>query len=511
MQLSEMADISRSLAETGSSREKRDRLADFLRRLSPSEAEIATAFLTGQLRQGRIGIGAAAVRDVTSVASASAPTLSLHNIDAVFQRITQTRGKGSNARRLQELQTLFAQATSEEQRFLQRLLLGELRQGALQGVMVEAVARAAEVPAAKVRRAWMLAGDLREVAKVALVEGTEGLARFDVQLFRPVQPMLAMPADDVQAVLDKLNDAAFEYKLDGVRVQVHKAGGDVRIFTRQLHDVTRAVPEIVQAVQQLPARELILDGEALSLRTDGRPHPFQTTMRRFGRSRDIEQLRESLPLTPFFFDCLYVDGRSLIDETAQQRCLALGESLPGTLQMPRLVTRDPAEAEAFMQRALDQGHEGLLAKSLSAGYQAGRRGQSWLKIKPAHTLDLVVLAAEWGSGRRHGTLSNLHLGARDPETGGFAMIGKTFKGLTDEMLQWQTQRLLQLETARESYVVHVRPELVVEVAFSDVQTSPRYASGVALRFARVKRYRADKSPADADTIATVRAIHAANT
>jgi DNA ligase-1 len=351
----------------------------------------------------------------------------------------------------------------------------------------------------------MLAGELPEVARAVLTEGRSGLARFHLQLFRPLQPMLASPAADLSEALDRLGEAALELKLDGARVQVHKAGDDVRVYSRRGNDVTLAVPELVETVQALPARQLLLDGETIALRPDGSPLPFQATMRRFGRKLDVDRLRGELPLTSFFFDILHLDGQDLIDRPAGERFAAMAEAMPD-LTVPRLVTADSDEADAFFAQALAQGHEGIMAKATDGPYEAGRRGFSWLKIKPAHTLDLVVLAAEWGHGRRQGWLSNLHLGARDPDNGGFVMLGKTFKGMTDERLAWQTKRLQELALGTDSWTVHVRPELVVEVAFSDVQESPQYPGGMALRFARVKRYREDKTAAEADTIGAVRKI-----
>src|SRR3989441_9061136 len=382
--------------------------------------------------------------------------------------------------------------------------MGELRQGALEGLVTEAVARAAGLDGDTVRRATMLAADLGRVARAALTQGAAGLTSFRVELFHPIQPMLAQAADDVADALTRLGgEAAFEHKLDGARIQVHKSGDGVRVFSRQLNDVTPAVPEVVEAVRRLPLTDAILDGEAIAVRPDGTPLPFQVTMRRFGRKLDVERLRAELPLVPFFFDILYADGAPLLDEPYARRFAVLAAVVPGEQRVARIVTSDAGEAGAFFVRAIAAGHEGLMAKALDARYDAGARGAAWLKLKPAHTLDLVVLAAEWGHGRRRGRLSNLHLGARDG--GGFAMLGKTFKGMTDEMLEWQTAKLLELETRRDGHVVHVRPELVVEVAFNGIQASPTYPGGLALRFARIVRYRPDKGPDQSDTIEIGRA------
>jgi DNA ligase-1 len=429
----------------------------------------------------------------------------VHEVDAVLAGIAGTSGKGAAAARAAQLQALFARATAPEQDFLLRLLVGELRQGALEGVMLDAIADAAGVPAAEVRRAAMFSGDLGATARIALAEGRAGLARFGIELQRPVQPMLAQPAEDIAEAMAQLGTAALEWKVDGARVQVHKAGEVVKVYTRNLNDVTDSVPEIVEALRALPARELILDGEAVALQADGAPQPFQVTMRRFGRKLDVARMRNELPLAVYFFDCLLHDGTPLIDRPARERFDALAAALPAPLVVPRLVTADVAAAEDFYADTLARGHEGVMAKALDAPYEAGSRGASWLKVKRAHTLDLVVLAAEWGHGRRSGWLSNLHLGARDP-AGGWVMLGKTFKGMTDALLEWQTRELLARETQRERHVVHVRPELVVEIAFNDLQESPQYPGGLALRFARVKGYRPDKRAEEADTIATVRSL-----
>ena len=506
MRLADLVTTSRRTSETRSRLEKTAALADLLRRLGPEEIDPAVAWLSGNLRQGRIGLGPAAIRGASPGTAAAEPALTIGEVDATFDRIAGVSGAGSTAERARLLSGLLSRATAEEQGFLTRLIFGELRQGALAGQMAEALAAAAEVPADEVRRALMLAGELPSVAKAVLLEGRAGLGRFRLELFRPLQPMLAQPAGDVSEALERLGEAALELKLDGARVQVHKAGGDVRVYSRRGNEVTQAVPELVESVQAMPAQQLLLDGEVIALRPDATPHPFQVTMRRFGRKLDVPRMREELPLTPFFFDLLHLDGTDLIDRPAGERFAALGEAAPG-LAVPRIVTADPEEADAFFEDALRRGHEGIMAKAVDAPYEAGRRGFSWLKVKPAHTLDLVVLAAEWGSGRRQGWLSNLHLGARDPEHGGFVMLGKTFKGLTDEMLAWQTRRFQELALGTsDGWVVHLRPELVVEIAFSDVQESPHYPGGMALRFARVKRYREDKTAAEADTVETVRKI-----
>jgi len=507
MLLFEIVRTSQQVGQTSGRLDKLGHLGACLRHLAPEEIEIGVNFLAGRLRQGTIGIGAATLRSAAAVAATKEPVLTLAQVDAACETISRTTGAGSTAERRRILDTLFSHATTDEQHFLLRLFVGELRQGALEGIMAEAIARAANVPAASVRRACMLTGDLSVVAKSALSEGVSGLARFSLQLLQPIQPMLAQPAEDVADALQNLHEAAFEYKMDGARVQVHKQGADIRVFTRTLKDVTNSVPEVLDIVHRLPARSIILDGEVLALRPDGSPHPFQVTMRRFGRKLGVVSMRDSMPLTPFFFDCLHLDGEDLIDRSSADRITALHDALPSSFVTPRLVTQELSTAEAFLHEALRQGHEGVMAKALDATYEAGRRGSAWLKIKRAHTLDLIVLAVEWGSGRREGWLSNLHLGARDPVNGGFVMLGKTFKGMTDEMLFWQTEKFKALQLSTDGYTVSVRPEVVVEIAFNDIQASPHYPGGLALRFARVKRYRPDKTAAQADTIETVRALY----
>jgi len=502
--LAEVVRASAAVASTSSRLAKIRVIADCLRALAPEEIEIALPWLSGDIRQGKLALGYASLKSAMGN-SASSASLTVQEVDGAFQALKTIKGKGSAAARESELKNLFGKATAEEQDFLLRLIVGELRQGALEGVMLEAVAAAAELPAAEIRRAATHAGGIPQVARAALTGGKDALQQFEIRPMRPVLPMLAQPAEDVAAALKDLGRALLEWKLDGARIQVHKSGSEVRVFTRNLNDVTARVPEVLTALKDVPS-SLILDGEAIALRWDGRPHPFQVTMRRFGRKLDVEALRGELPLSVFFFDCLLRDGKTLMDAGAGERRKALEESLPATLLTPSLVTDDVKEAEAFYADALSRGHEGLMAKALDAPYEAGRRGAGWLKIKSAHTLDLVVIAVEWGSGRRKGWLSNLHLGARDPRTGGFVMLGKTFKGLTDETLEWQTRELLARETRRDEWTVHVRPELVVEIAFNDVQQSPQYPAGMALRFARVKGYRPDKRADEADTIDTVRRI-----
>jgi len=504
--LAEVVRTSAQVAGESSRLAKIRRIADCLRQLQPEEVDIAIAYLSGETRQGKLALGYATLRACVHGA-APAAVLTLLEVDAAFAALKSVKGKGAAARRSELLAQLFRKATAEEQDFLARLIVGELRQGALEGVMLDAVAAAAGLPVAEVRRAATFAGGVAPVARAVLAAGAAGLAGFAIRLMRPVLPMLAQPAEDVGAAMAQLGTAILEWKLDSARVQVHKSGDDIRVFTRNLNDVTGAVPEVLSAVRQAKAQSLILDGETIALRADGRPHPFQLTMRRFGRKLDVDALRNELPLSVFFFDCLLADGQALVDRPARERHDLLRASLPAGIVTPSLVTQDVEKASAFYAEALQRGHEGIMAKAMDAPYQSGRRGAGWLKVKRARTLDLVVLAAEWGSGRRRGWLSNLHLGARDPASGGFVMLGKTFKGLTDETLAWQTREFLAREARRDDYTVYVRPELVVEIAFNDLQESPHYPAGLALRFARVKGYRPDKRPQEADTIETVRRIY----
>ena len=572
--LSDLVRTSAAVSRASGRRVKINEIARLLRQAAPDEIPVAVAFLSGELRQRQIGVGYAALGGVPGP-DPGLPPLTVAETDSVFAAIGATTGPGSQAERRRLLGTLFGRATPDEQAFLTRLLAGELHQGALEGVMTEAVARAAGVDAGEVRRALLLGGSLPAVAEAALSAASAArhepppadraptsqprpdqppadqpladqapadqaaadaasasasasaddagaataalaaLRAFRLEVGRPLRPMLAASAPTVAAALERVCPAAAEWKIDGIRIQVHRQGPEVRVFTRTLDDITARLPEITRAVLASPAGALVLDGEAIALDPGGRARPFQVTASRAGTQAAPGQESADVPLTPFFFDLLHLDGRDLIDEPATVRHALMAEALPADLRVPRLVTGDVAEAEAFFADAVARGHEGVVLKSLDAPYAAGRRGSEWIKVKPRHTLDLVVLAAEWGHGRRRGWLSNLHLGARDPG-GGFVMLGKTFKGLTDEMLRWQTERFLDLaeppgqqpgdDLGDARGVLAMRPEMVVEIAFDGVQASPRYPGGLALRFARVLRYRPDKQVAEADTIDAVRAI-----
>ena len=504
--LAELAGVSRAVSATSARLAKVAALADALRSAEVDEIPIVVAYLSGELPQRQIGVGWASLRSVPAPASAS--SLTVLSVDGEFSKIGAVAGKGSAAERKRLVGELFAGATEDEQYFLVRLLSGELRQGALDGVMTDAVARAAEVPVGEVRRAVMLSGSLTATAQAALGGGSAALARFGLQIGRPLKPMLASSEVSIDEALARIGgQAAVEWKLDGIRVQAHIADGAVRLFTRSLDDITERLPEVVTALATLPVQDAVFDGELIALRADGRPYAFQDTASRAASEVDApgagKQGAATMPLSVFLFDALHLDGADLIDLPDAERHAALAAVVPQAMLMPRLVTDDPGEAAEFFQQSVAKGHEGVVVKSLTTPYAAGRRGAGWIKVKPRHTLDLVVLAVEWGHGRRQGWLSNLHLGARNPETGGWVMLGKTFKGLTDELLTWQTERFLQLEDRRDDWTVYVRPEQVVEIAFDGVQRSPRYPGGVALRFARVLRYREDKTADEADTIETV--------
>jgi DNA ligase-1 len=501
MLLRDIVDTSRAVASTRARSAKIEALAACIGRMGPPEVAAGVAFLAGEPRQRRLGVGWASLRELPP--AAGEPALTVADIDVTFGRLAELAGSGSQAERRRLVWDVFGHATADEQEFLRRLALGDLRQGALESIVADATARAFTVPPAELRRALMLAGDLGEVATIALEHGMDGLRGVHLRVGRPVQPMLAATAPDLDAALERTGPAAVEWKLDGARIQVHRSGNDVAVFTRSLDEVTDRLPEVVEAALELDADPLVLDGEAIALRPDGRPQPFQVTGSRFGSRTAVDDLRRTTPLTPFVFDVLHAEGEDLLDLPGHERQQRLAALLPERLRVPRQEAGSPEEATAFQADALARGHEGVVVKALAAPYAAGRRGAGWIKVKPRITLDLVVLAAEWGHGRRQGWLSNLHLGARADDGSGFVMLGKTFKGLTDEMLAWQTERLLQLETRREGIAVFVHPELVVEIAFDGVQTSPRYPGGVALRFARVLRYRDDKSADEADTLSTV--------
>jgi DNA ligase 1 len=507
-QLSSLVNTSLKVAATSSRRLKVQELAAFLNTLSAEELETAVNYLSGEISQGKIGITYKQLK--TGAEPGAEALLSIAEVDGFLENIAEIRGAGSRDRRAAALHALFSRAMPAEQQFLIRLIAGELRQGALAGVMVDAIAAASGVPIARVRQAAMYSKSLGAMARAAMTGGSEALTKFQLTLFVPASPMLAQTAADATEALQELGgEAAFEWKMDGARIQVHKVGDEVRIYTRSLNEVTAAVPEILASVRTLDAHTLILDGEAIAFDSAGRPHPFQITMRRFGRKLNVAALRDTLPISAFFFDCLYADGRSIVEQSTRLRFTALAAAVPETMRVPRLITSSESAADAFYEAAIKAGHEGLMAKALDAPYEAGNRGASWFKIKRAHTLDLVVLAAEWGHGRRAGKLSNLHLGAIDASSGEYIMLGKTFKGLTDVMLKWQTQELLARETHRDQWTVYVRPELVVEIAFSDLQVSSRYPGGLALRLARVKRYREDKKLEEADSMQAVRQIYAA--
>jgi DNA ligase-1 len=494
MLFAELAAATEDVRASSGRKAKVARLASALRGLDPGERAAGAGYLAGAPRQRVLGVGWASLKELPP--PASEPSLSVADVDVAFDALAELSGAGSVGARRAALGALLGRATASEQAYLRALIIGDLRQGALAAVVGDAIAAAADVPVAAVRRALMLRGDLGAVAVAALDGGAAALEAFRLEIGRPIAPMLASTAPDVDAALVKTGPAAVEWKLDGARIQVHRSGDSVSIFSRTLDEVTDRLPEIVEAARALPGAAFVLDGEAIALRSDGRPYPFQVTGSRFASRGE-----HSVVLTPMFFDLLHLGGVDLLDRPGSERAAALSALVPAEWRVPR---GGPEQ----LALALERGHEGVVVKALDAPYEAGRRGSAWVKVKPVHTLDLVVLGVEWGSGRRRGWLSNLHLGARDAD-GGFVMLGKTFKGLTDEMLRWQTEKLLALEERRTGHVVYVRPELVVEIAFDGVQTSPRYPGGVALRFARVVRYREDKPASEADTLESVLALRPA--
>ncbi|MHA7960891.1 ATP-dependent DNA ligase [Streptomyces sp. L500] len=504
MLLIDVARASEEIAATRSRSAKTAVLAGVFRAAGPDEAPVVIPYLAGRLPQRRTGVGWSTLRDLP--APAAVPSLTVGDVDRALTAIAAVAGKGARTERKRLLDGLLGAATEREQHFLLRLIGGELRQGALDALAVEGLAAAAGAAPEEVRRAVMLGGSLGAVARALLAGGPAALAEFRLEVGRPVLPMLARSAKNVDEALDRLGPCAVEEKLDGVRVQVHRDGEDVRVFTRTLDEITGRLPELVGAALELPVSSVVLDGEAVALDATGRPHAFQDVASRIGTR--TAGAGSALPLSAVFFDVLAVEGRELLSLPTAERHAVLAQAVPEPLRVRRLVVADPSDAATrtaardFAEETLRRGHEGVMLKSLDAGYVAGRRGAAWLKVKPVHTLDLVVLAAEWGHGRRRGFLSNLHLGARRPD-GSFAMLGKTFKGLTDEMLAWQTDRLRSLAVSDDGFAVWVRPELVVEIAFDGLQRSPRYPEGVALRFARVVRYREDKGAEEADTVETV--------
>jgi DNA ligase-1 len=508
MLLHDVVETSRRVAATTSRTAKVDALADCLARAGddgPETVGVVAAHLSGVLPQRRIGVSWRGLQNLPE--PAPEPGLTVQEVDAAATAIAAIGGSGSATARAAAVRTLFSRATADEQGWLRGLITGETRQGAGDGVMLQAIAKAADVPDAAVRRAVMLAGHAGPVARAALAGGVAALDAVTLEVGRPLRPMLAGSAPDVAAALATLGgEVVVETKLDGIRLQAHVDRGTVRLFTRTLEEVTDRMPEITQALAGLGVTAAVLDGEVIALRPDGRPQPFQVTGALTASTADVERLRREVPLTPFFFDLLHLDGADLLDEPGRERWARLGEVVPPSWLPPRLVTDDAARAAAFFAALVAGGHEGVVVKDPALPYAAGRRGPGWVKVKPRHTLDLVVLAVEWGSGRRKGWLSNIHLGARDAETGELVMLGKTFKGMTDEMLAWQTERFQQLAVERGDWVVRLRPEQVVEVAFDGVQRSSRYPGGMALRFARVLRYRDDKPVDEIDTVQTVRAL-----
>ncbi|WP_106186038.1 ATP-dependent DNA ligase [Umezawaea tangerina] len=496
MLFTEVVETSETVAGTRSRLAKVAALAALLKRL---DTPAVVSFLVGVPSQGRIGAGWRTVQDL-DVPPAGGESLTVVEVDEALGAYGEFSGKGSAQRRSDLLAALFGRATAAEQGFLRRLLTGELRQGALEGVMLDAIASAADVPAPSVRRAFMLSGSLTDTAVAALHGGEEELSAFRLVVGRPVRPMLASPAESLPEALAELGSVVVEHKLDGARIQVHRQGSDVHVFTRTLREITATVPELVDLVRAMPCTSVVLDGETLALTDDGKPRPFQETMSRFG-AQDVRELL----LSPFFFDCLHLDGHDLLDTPLRDRLTAL-RTVAGVHVIPGVVEATEEQAASVVDQALAAGHEGVMVKALDSPYAAGRRGRAWQKVKPVHTLDLVVLGVEWGSGRRSGKLSNLHLGARDPDGGPPIMVGKTFKGMTDELLDWQTRELATIAVEEHRWGILVRPTMVIEIELDGAQVSPRYAGGVALRFARVLRYRPDKDPTDADTIDAVRAL-----
>ncbi len=510
MLLRDIVTVSKRVRETTRKKEKIFLISDFLKNCRGKEISIASSYLSGEIPQQSLGIGWGILEKVISTSLLNPKNINLIEVDQFLNEISSLSGKGSLEKKVKLLQDLFSSIDEEEKQFIAGLITGELRQGALVGIVIDAITEASNIPEQLIQQAFMLSGNIGEVARVALEEGVSGLSSFKPRLFKPISPMLANTAEKEDDPLLRWGEVACEYKIDGARIQVHKDKEEIKVFTRHLKEVTERVPEIIEFAKGLPFDQAIFEGEVFAIRGDGRPMPFQITMRRFGRVQEIERIRKELPLTSYFFDLLYIDGESLLNEPYNKRFHLLSKHIPDRYIIPRIITNQKDEILNFLKKSLEEGNEGIMAKSMDSPYVAGHRGYYWLKIKPSQTLDLVVLGAEWGHGRRKGYLSNLHLGARDPESGRFIMLGKTFKGLTDEMLRWQTEKLLSIEIDRDEWTVYVQPSLVVEIAFDSLQESPRYPGGLALRFARVKRYRLDKSPHEADTIQKVWEIFESN-
>lgn len=505
MRLARLAGAHVALKSTASRKKKQAHLVEVISELNGTDIEIGVAYLCGEIRQPKLGVGYATLA-ATDVPAAKESTLSLAQVDQTLEQIALVSGKGSKAAKLSLLQSLLSLCTTEEQDYLRGLIVSELRQGALESLVVEGVAEAAGVPVERVRRAAMFSGSLRLVAEAALKCGPQGLAPFGIELFRPIQAMLAQPSAEGIEGASRIEGAFWEYKIDGARVQIHRQGDRVEVYSRKLNVVTTRVPELVEFALGLPCHEVVLDAEAVALRSDGSPEPFQVTMSRFSRQKETVDGPSELPLVVRVFDVLLLDGVEKVDEPLSSRRAELEKLLDPSALVISSRPKNMEEGQAFFEQALLDGHEGVMVKAADSLYQAGKRGGDWLKIKQVHTLDLVVTGAEWGSGRRKGKLSNLHLAARSKGPEEFVMLSKTFKGMTDAILEWQTKELLKLKTAQQGHIVYVRPELVVEVAFDGVLESSLYPAGLALRFARLRSYRLDKSPQQADTVEQVRQI-----
>jgi DNA ligase-1 len=501
--VAELVETSREVEHTRSRKQKSQLLAAVFERLTPTEVPIVVRYVSGELRQGKLGFAWSDVSEAMAEPAAASSSVTALELDSALDDLGRLRGPGTSAERRGALTALFARLTPEERQFVAKLIAGEMRHGVGEGLTVDALSLASNLEVKVLRQALLFLGDLSRLATLALVEGEGALGRQSVEPFRPLRPMLAQASPSVADAYERATPCVFEHKLDGARIQVHRAGERVAIYSRTGNDVTSSLPEVVELVLSFAAESFVLDGEVIALRADGRPEAFQTTMRRFGRKANVASLASALPLNAYFFDCLFLNERALVSESNARRFEALASFVPPSARIERRSVDGVESAEEVLREALSLGHEGVLVKNVDSLYEAGRRGGSWLKVKPAPTLDLVVLAAEWGSGRRKGYLSNLHLGARD-EHGSFVMLGKTFKGLTDATLAWQTEKLQKLATQTRGHVVFVRPTLVVEVAFDGVQKSRAYPCGLTLRFARVRRYRDDKPASQADTIESVR-------